>query len=127
MGVDHGRTNILMPQQFLNGTNVISVLQEMGGKAMPEGMARNVLADGGIPCRFLHSPLKSGRVDVVTTLFSGARVEGAFGGGKEVLPGKFTCRVRVFAVQGVGKVDFAQTGCQILFVDEVDPFDLALE
>lgn len=39
-----------------------------------------------------------------------ARVERSFGGGEEVLPGKFAAGVRVFVFEGGGEVDFAKTG-----------------
>ena len=34
MGIDHGGTNILVSQEFLNGANVIAIFQQVGGKRM---------------------------------------------------------------------------------------------
>lgn len=34
---DHGRLYIVVPQQFLDRTDVVSILQEMRDKRMPEG------------------------------------------------------------------------------------------
>lgn len=38
MCVDHRRTHIRMAQQFLHGSNVIPILQQVGGKGMAERM-----------------------------------------------------------------------------------------
>jgi hypothetical protein len=32
VGVDHCRTDVLMPQQFLDGSNIVAVFQQVGGK-----------------------------------------------------------------------------------------------
>jgi hypothetical protein len=34
--VDHGRTDVLVPQEFLHRPNIVPVLQQMRGKAVPE-------------------------------------------------------------------------------------------
>ena len=44
MGVDHGGLEILVPQQFLNRPNIVPLLQQVRGKAVPEGM------HGGLLC-----------------------------------------------------------------------------
>jgi hypothetical protein len=35
VGVDHGRADILVPQQFLHCPNIVTVLQQVRGKAVP--------------------------------------------------------------------------------------------
>ena len=37
--VDHGRSDVLVPQEFLHCPNIVSILQQVGSKAMPERMA----------------------------------------------------------------------------------------
>jgi hypothetical protein len=39
MGVNHGGFDIFVAQQFLDGADVVAVLQEMSGKTMAEGVA----------------------------------------------------------------------------------------
>ena len=34
MRIDHGSPDVLVPQEFLHGANVIAIFQEAGGKAM---------------------------------------------------------------------------------------------
>jgi hypothetical protein len=35
MGVEHRRAHITMPEQLLNGPNVITVFEQMGGERVP--------------------------------------------------------------------------------------------
>ena len=39
VGVDHGGADIMMPEKLLDGADVIAILQQMGGKGMPEAVA----------------------------------------------------------------------------------------
>ena len=39
MRVDHSRRNVAVPQEFLNGTDVVAVLQEMRGEGVVEDVA----------------------------------------------------------------------------------------
>ena len=45
MGIDHGRADVLMAQEFLHGANIITAFQEVGRKAMTQGMATPWLVD----------------------------------------------------------------------------------
>jgi len=56
-----------------------------------------------------------------------ARVEGSFGGGKEVLPNQFARRIGIFLFEGIREVNFSEAGGQIFFVKEAGALDLALE
>ena len=44
-----------MPQQLLNGANVISVFKQMGRKRMPKGMTTNMFNDSRLQNGFSHS------------------------------------------------------------------------
>jgi hypothetical protein len=39
VGVDHHRSNILMPQQFLHGVDILAILERVRSKAMAESVA----------------------------------------------------------------------------------------
>ena len=41
MGVDHRCLNILVTEEFLHGADIITILEEMSGKGMAEGVRRN--------------------------------------------------------------------------------------
>ncbi len=47
MRIDHGRTDILVPEEFLHRPNIIAVFKQMGGERMPEGVtAKHMEAEG---------------------------------------------------------------------------------
>lgn len=56
-----------------------------------------------------------------------ARVVGEGRGGKEVLPAKFFGCIGVFAGEGVGEPDFAESICEVGLVDALDGLNLTLE
>jgi hypothetical protein len=44
MGVQHGRRDVPVTEQFLDGPDVMATLQQMGGKRMAHGVAaRNMV------------------------------------------------------------------------------------
>lgn len=51
MGVDHGGAHVLVPQELLDGADVLPSLQQMGGKRVSEGMAAGLLGDSGLSRR----------------------------------------------------------------------------
>ena len=59
MSVNHRGLHILVPEKLLHGSNVVSVLQQMGRKRMTEIVARrrlgNVGPTGRVPDRFLNN------------------------------------------------------------------------
>ena len=48
-----------MPQQLLYITNVGSAFEQMGGKAVSQGMHRRLLFESGLGNRLLHDYLNS--------------------------------------------------------------------
>ena len=48
MGIDHRGADILVPEQFLDGPDVVTVLKEMGPERMAERMATSRLGDPGV-------------------------------------------------------------------------------
>ena len=57
VSVYHGCVDILMPQQLLNGTNVISVFQQMSCKRMSKGVTTRMFNYSGLQNGFSHSTL----------------------------------------------------------------------
>ena len=43
--VDHGRSDVLVPQEFLYCPNVVTILSQVWSKAMPERMATAALIE----------------------------------------------------------------------------------
>jgi hypothetical protein len=47
VGVDHGRGNVAVAQQFLHGADVVSALEEVAGEGVPEAVAGDSFVDPG--------------------------------------------------------------------------------
>ena len=48
MGINHRGFDIFMTEQFLDGADIVAVLQEVGGKGMAEGVTTNPFCDFGV-------------------------------------------------------------------------------
>src|SRR5712671_4611421 len=66
MGIDHGRRHILMPQEFLNSSDVVSILEQMGREGMAKSVARRRLLNTRSDHGLLYRQLQRALVDVVT-------------------------------------------------------------
>ena len=47
MGVNHCCLQVAVPEELLNGSYVVAILEKMGCEAMPEGMNRGLAIDAG--------------------------------------------------------------------------------
>ena len=65
MSVDHGGANILVAEEFLNGADVISALEEVGGEGMTKSMTGDALFDGNFLGGLLDSSLKARGFEVM--------------------------------------------------------------
>ncbi len=127
VGVDHGGAHIFVTEEFLDGADVVAVLKKVGSEGMAEGVAGDAFGQAGLLGGLADGALQAGGVYVVAALLAGARVAGASGSRKEVLPAEFASGVGVFFGQGVGEIDFAIAGGQVFLVQEADAFDLAAQ
>ncbi len=48
VGVDHGGLEVFVAEQVLDGADVVTALQQVGGKGMTEGVAGDALVDTGL-------------------------------------------------------------------------------
>jgi hypothetical protein len=65
MGIDHGRADILMPKEFLDGTDVIACFKQMRGKGMSESVTTDMLNDACTGDCFLDAPLNNRLMSVM--------------------------------------------------------------
>lgn len=129
-----------MAEEFLDGADVIVGFEEMGGKAVAEGVGGDPFGNAGRPgcgphgflqAAFPSAPLRTG-VDVVAMdqaltpspsprgRGERARIHRKPGSRKDVLPDPLFVGVGVFARQGIGQIDCAVALGQVFFVG---PFD----
>ena len=75
MGIDHGRTEVPVPEQLLDGSYVGAGLKEVGRERVPERVAGGVLGDARLAHGAFHVALEGGRVPVMAPLPPARRVD----------------------------------------------------
>ena len=121
MGVDHGRADIRMTQQFLHRADVDPGLQQMSGKGVAQGVRCGRLGYS----RFLHAALEGTLEGLILQVVPAALalplrprrrrpwVERDGGLGKDPEPGPGVGRSRVLAGQRVRQMHPGQAGLAI--------------
>ncbi len=124
MGVDHSRAEILVTQKLLDCADIITGFEQVRGKAVPKRVRSSRF---GYPCG-PHCPpdrlLDRSGAGVVTPGHAGPGVHRAARGGEYVLPAPLLTRVRVFAGQREGQIDFAKPFDHIALVELLDPHEV---
>ncbi len=121
-----------MPEEFLNGADVVSGFEEMGSEGVAQGVGGNALlnprfgggsADGALQTRWVYVMAIDGRP--LPCRLSG--VVGTPGSRKDVLPSQFSGCARVFFGQGIGEVNFAGAFGKVFLVEETDALHLTMQ
>jgi len=73
MGVGHSNFHVFVAKQFLDGSVVIAIIEQMRGKRVAEGVTGGVLDNARLAYGILDNALNSGLVDVMASLFAGSR------------------------------------------------------
>lgn len=74
MGIDHGRADVLLPKEILDGADVIACFKQMRGKGISEGVTTDMLNYARIADCFLDAPLKNRLMSVMPPLFASLSV-----------------------------------------------------
>lgn len=97
--VDHGCAHILMTEKFLNGSDVIAVLQQVRREGVPERVGAHALtqsrAQGCLPDRLLND----GLVQMMAMAHAGLAIAIVRRRREDPLPGPLQTRVRIFPRQ----------------------------
>ena len=96
MSVDHGRLEIAVTEEFLDGPDVVTTFKEVGREGMPERVAGNPLGGTRSQDRLMDGPLEDGLVHVVATLLERRGVGPTTILGKNPLPGPVSGGAGVF-------------------------------
>ena len=75
MGVNHRGSHVFVPEELLNGTNIISILQQMRSETVPKGMTARHLGQPGGSDRVADGILQVALGNVVAAFFAAARIE----------------------------------------------------
>jgi len=74
MGVDHGRADIVVPEQLLDGPYIGAGFKQVRGKRMAEGVTSCMLDNAGLPNGLLHGPLEYRLTGPVAALPAGLEI-----------------------------------------------------
>ena len=74
MRIDHGCADVLMSEEFLDGTDIVSLFEEVGSERVAEGMAAAVLGDAGLADGIRDGTLE-GAIIGMMSVFSLGRVD----------------------------------------------------
>lgn len=124
VGIDLGGFDVLVTKKLLDGADIITGFEEMGGEGVTERVATGGLGDAAGFDGGVDRALEVGVVGVVAAGEAGARVEAEFGGGKDILPAPFFIGVGIFTLEGVGEVNGAIAGLEIGLVEGFDAAEM---
>lgn len=126
MGVDHGRRDVAMAEQFLYGSNVLDALEQVGGEGMAESVARHALVDSGRLGSVTDGALHDRFVQMVPS-FSSFTVPPASRGREDPLPPMVTRSRGDPSHNRLRQPDLARSTRQILLVHEPRMDDLLVQ
>ena len=98
MGVDHGGFDVFMTEEFLDGADVVAVLEKVGCEGMAEGVTADAFGKVGGSGGLFECFLESAFVEMVALPSFGVGVLDAAGGEENPLPNPLFVRVWIFAV-----------------------------
>ena len=127
MGIDHGCTHVLVSQEFLHRTDIVAVLQKMGGETVAQGMTAPTFWNAGALESLFHGSLQHRFRHMVSALHTRTRIDGAFGGGKDILPDPGGAGMGVFPIKGVRQVHLPVSCQELFFVEELPPGQMPLQ
>ena len=102
VGIDHRGRHVAVAQQLLDRPDVGTVLQQMGGEGVAEGVAAGALGDARTAYRGLHRALQDGFVQVMPAALARLAVQVGTRGGEDPLPAPLAAGPRILPGQGPG-------------------------
>ena len=127
VGIDHGGLDVLVTEQFLDGTDVVAGQKEMGREGVPQGMAARVLGDSRISDSLLDSFLNDRFVEVAPADLVGFRIGAAGTGREDVLPAPIGGGSGEFPIEGVWHMNSTEAVGEILVVKVPNVGELVLQ
>jgi hypothetical protein len=116
-----------VPQQLLNRSDVVSVLEQVGGERVTECVAGAMLFDVGQSHCFFDGALKDGFVQMMPTPNSGFGIQIVPMRGKHPLPSPCVVCIRVLSAKRFRQSNAAAAFLQILFKMNADIFEVQFE
>lgn len=127
VGVEHRGGDVFMPEELLDGANVVAVFEQVRGETVSEGVAAGGLSQPGGANGELDGVLQVLLGKVMAARFSAAGIGGDFARGEDVLPRPGAGRTRIFAVERIRQVDGAVAVGKILPVKFADTREMGAQ
>ena len=105
VGVDHGRCDVLVAEELLNGSDVVTVLKKVRGKGMTKGMTGCSLGQGGCSCAGFYGPLDHCLMKVVPVEKARLRISVLSCCWEYPLPGPLSVGIPVLSRQSPREID----------------------
>ena len=103
MRVDHGGANVLVTQELLNSSDIVTVFKQVSSKAVTEGVTTPIAMDLRQTNCLLDGALKVIWVKVMPSLLTSSRIPRAFHRGKYILPTQLPPGLRIFSGECEGE------------------------
>jgi hypothetical protein len=116
-----------MAQEFLDGPDIIAILQQMGGKRMAQGMTASAFREANPTDSVFHRFLKHATRRMVPPFNAGAGIDGAFCRGKDVLPFPGGAGVGIFAGERIRQMHLAVSGGEVFLMHQLHLGQMPLE
>ena len=119
MSVNHGGLHIIVSEQFLHNSDVVTGSWCVANECRKERQP-TYLTTPALRTTSFSSPLKNGLMDVVAAFLTGLRIPPTVLLWKQPLPTPFSGGAEVFAVEGAVHLDAAPALGEVLLVDELE-------
>ena len=120
MGINHGGFDVFMSEQFLDGADVISVLKQMSGKGVSEGVGSDTFVYSGNARGYSDCLLQGCLMDMMPSRDPGLRIGGQVGGGKDILPNPLLMRGSDFLIQSLGHIYRPEASVKVFLMERPD-------
>jgi hypothetical protein len=127
MGVDHGGGDIFVAEEFLNGTDIIATLKQVGSETVAQGVGADRFMDTGLTGRLSDGFTQATFIQVMPADLTGARVNREMVRRKHVLPAPLAVGVEIFAFQSIGQVNSAMAAGQVFLMQGFNALEVLLE
>ena len=127
MRVNLRGAHVAVPEQLLDGTDVVTIPEQVRGERVPHCVRAGTLRDVGAPHGILRGTLEDGLVQVMAASLTGKAIDVDAGGGKDPLPGPLPARVWILTRERCGQRHPAGAETQVVLVLGPDVLQVACE
>src|SRR5437870_429822 len=113
MTVNHGRPNIVMPEQFLDGSYVVAGFQQVSGETVSQAVAGCRFGSPAMPDGFLHRFLHDRFMQMMPPLYTQVFINVPAGCREYPLPSPLASRVRILSRKRIRKGDRSRAFRQV--------------